>query len=54
MALPSWVVTLLVSILLVLLTTVFYAGSTFSQVNQMRERLDRIERLLDRAPGTAH
>jgi hypothetical protein len=40
---PSWLVTLLVSVLIVLLTTVFYAGSTFKEVQQMREHLDRLD-----------
>jgi hypothetical protein len=40
---PSWLVTLLVSLLLVVLTTVFYAGSTFQEVRQMRERIDRLD-----------
>jgi hypothetical protein len=41
---PSWLVTLLVSLLLVVLTTVFYAGATFRDVQQMRERIEDLDK----------
>mgnify|MGYP001587809118 CR=1 FL=1 len=47
MSLPSWLVGILVSILITLLGTVFYAGQAYQQVQSLDKRLARIEEHVD-------
>lgn len=44
---PVWLIGILVSMLLALLGTVFYAGQTYGQVKSLDQRLSRIETGVD-------